>query len=825
MLRPKVLLRPAWVLSLTAILAACGGGDTQVTENPLPPPAEQPVVNYSGPAPATDDIRHFKEALWDNIATEDRCGACHIQGQQSPTFARNDDINQAYTDINGLVNLARPGDSALVTKVAGGHNCWLSSDSACEDIMATWIGNWASLANAQDTSTDIELQAPVSRAPGSTRNFPASSDLFADTVYPVLNTYCADCHTSSATIPISPYFASADVLEAYEAAKDRLNLDDPASSRVVVRLREQFHNCWSDCDDDAATLSAAISDMAAEIALTELDPQLVHSDALSLYEGVLASGGGRFDSNAIAKWEFKTGSGNQAFDTSGVDPALDLTLSGEYNWVGGYGIQLGNGKAQGTTTASRKLYELIVGTGEFAIEAWVAPANVTQKGPARIVSYSGGRDRRNFTLGQTLYNYDVMLRTENTDVNGEPILSTDDDAEVLQASLQHVVINYSATDGRQIYVNGEYTGDIDDTAPGSLLDWDDSFAFVLGNEVSGDRPWAGTLRMVAIHNRPLNEQAIAGNFAAGVGQKYFLLFGISDIIDIPQSYVMFEVSQYDSYSYLFTEPHFISLQSGVATDIDGVTFEGMRIGINGRESFAGQVYSTLATTVTAAEYDEQNGARLSRQGTIIPLEKGPESDEFFLTFERLGDAEHVRVEPTPSAPAAPQDLTPQSEIGVRNFGEINASMAALTGVPVSNTSVNQAFVSLQQQLPSVTDIESYVAANQMAVTQLAIRYCDTLVEDSSLRQQFFPDFDFSQPASVAFSGEASANIITPLLDNMLKTAIATQASRDDVGDELATLISGLSACNGTASCDAAYTRTITKASCAAVLGSAVMLIQ
>ena len=823
MQRLGVSLRPALVLSLACILAACGGGDTQVTENPLPPPAEQPVVNYSGPAPSTDDIRHFKDALWDNIATEDRCGACHVQGQQSPTFARNDDINQAYTDINGLINLSSPGDSALVTKVAGGHNCWLTSDSACEDIMTTWIGNWASMANAQDQSTEIELQAPESRTPGSTRNFPESPALFADTVYPVLNTFCADCHTSSATIPISPYFASSDVLEAYEAAKDRLNLDDPASSRVVVRLREQFHNCWSDCNDDAATLSDAISTMAANIAVTELDPQLVHSDALTLFEGVLASGGGRFDSNTIAKWEFKAGSGNQAFDTSGVEPALDLTLSGEYSWVGGYGIQLGNGKAQGTTTASRKLYDLIVGTGEFAIEAWIAPANVTQEGPARIVSYSGGRDRRNVTLGQTLYNYDVMLRTENTDVNGEPILSTDDDAEVLQASLQHVVINYSAAAGRQIYVNGEYTGDADETEPGSLLDWDDSFAFVLGNEVSGDRPWAGTLRMVAIHNRPLSEQAIAGNFAAGVGQKYFLLFGISDIIDIPQSYVMFEVSQYDSYSYLFTEPRFISLQND--TSIGDITFEGMRIGLNGRESFAGQVFSTLSATVTASQYDDTTGAQLSRQGTIIPVEKGPESDEFFLTFERLGEAENVRIEPTPTAPSVPQDLAPQSEIGVRNFGEINASMAALTGVPVSNTSVNQAFVSLQQQLPSVTDIESYVAANQMAVTQLAIRYCDTLIEDTGLRQQFFPEFDFSQPASVAFSGGASADIIIPLLDNMLKTDVSTQADRSTVSSEIDNLITSLSGCAGTTSCDAAYTRTITKASCAAVLGSAVMLIQ
>ena len=69
--------------------------------------------------------------------------------------------------------------------------------------------------------------------------------------------------------------------------------------------------------------------MSDAIDLTELDSSLVNSDALTLFDGTLASGGGRFEQNVIAKWEFKTGSGTPAFDTSGVDPALDLTLSGQ----------------------------------------------------------------------------------------------------------------------------------------------------------------------------------------------------------------------------------------------------------------------------------------------------------------------------------------------------------------------------------------------------------------------------------------------------------------------------------------------------------------
>ena len=820
---PLSILKNSVIASSVLILAACGGSSTEVTPTPLPPPAEQPVVNYTGPAPSTDDVNNFKQSLWDNMATADRCGACHTQGAQSPTFARNDDINLAYSDSGALVDLNQPSESRLVTKVGGGHNCWLTSDSACADIMTTWISDWAGQSDQQNQANVIELQAPVARQPGSTKNFPESAALFESTVYPLLQTYCASCHTNSATIPISPYFSSSDVNEAYEAAKDRINLDIPEDSRFVVRLRDQFHNCWSDCQQDGEALRQAIATMSDGIELTELDSSLVNSDALSLFDGTLASGGGRFEQNVIAKWEFKTGSGNTAFDTSGVDPALDLTLSGEYNWVGGYGIQLADGKAQGSTTNSRKLYDLILGSGEFAIEAWVAPANVTQEGPARIVSYSGGRDRRNFTLGQTLYNYDFLLRSENTDINGEPALSTADADEDLQAALQHVVVNYDANNRRRIYVNGEFTGDDDGTEGGNLLDWDDSFAFVLGNEVSGDVPWAGIIRMVAVHNRTLEDEEITQNFDAGVGQQYFLLFGVSDLINVPQSYIVFEVSQFDSYSYLFAEPFFISLDNDAS--IPDVAVQGVRVGINGRESFAGQVFATLDTQISAANYQAGIGQALSRQGTIIPLEKGPELDEFFLTFEVLGNNTNVRVEALPPAPAPAADIDAQSEIGTRHFAEINATMSALTTVPMSNSAVNDTFNQLKQQLPSVTDITSFLAANQMAVTQLAIRYCDTLVEDNSLRSAYFPDFDFSASANSAYAGSNRDGVVNPILDTMLGSNVATQAARAPVSDEINQLIDRLTTCGAGSNCDVQYTRTVAKASCAAVLGSATMLIQ
>ncbi len=261
------------------------------------------------------------------------------------------------------------------------------------------------------------------------------------------------------------------------------------------------------------------------------------------------------------------------------------------------------------------------------------PGNVTQE-DARIVSYSGSTTARNFTMGQTMYNYDFFGRSTATGANGTPQLSTADADERLQASLQHVVMTFDPVNGRRIYVNGEFTGDLDGAGGGTLGDWDNSFAFVLGNEVSNNRQWTGVIRLVAIHNRALNLQQIQQNFEAGVGEKFFMLFGISHIVNVPKAYILFEAQQYDSSGYLFTNPKFISLDAAAMPG--SIPIKGMRIGVNGAEPHVGQAYRLLDTVITDANYSAATGQTLSTVGTIIGLEQGRTSDEFFLCFDQLG---------------------------------------------------------------------------------------------------------------------------------------------------------------------------------------------
>ena len=184
---------------------------------------------------------------------------------------------------------------------------------------------------------------------------------------------------------------------------------------------------------------------------------------------------------------------------------------------------------------------MIQGSGEYTIETWVAPANVTQTN-AFIVSYSGSNTTRNATLAQAVMQYQGFARSSVTDTNGNPPLVTTTADGAAQAALQHVVLTYDPVNGQKIYVNGVYTGDADPSKGGSLANWDSTFALVLGNETTGQRQWQGTIKFAAIHNRALTPAQIQQNFAAGVGQKYYLLFGVSQLTGVPQSYILVQAS-------------------------------------------------------------------------------------------------------------------------------------------------------------------------------------------------------------------------------------------------------------------------------------------
>ncbi|MFZ5698793.1 MAG: LamG domain-containing protein [Pseudomonadota bacterium] len=819
---PRHATRFLFAALAALLLTACGDDSVTLTQPDLSHNIDPAA--YSGPPPASADVNAFKQYVWNNLAVANRCGGCHGTGGQSPQFVRDDDINLAYAAANTVVDLANPEDSRLVERVDNGHNCWSDDTDVCAEVMTTYIRNWA-MATVGGPAANVTLTAPPQHVPGATKNFPPSSTLFGTTVYPVVREYCARCHAPDAGNPQAPFFASADVDAAYVGARNAIDLNNPSNSRFVQRLRDEFHNCWDDCPANAQEMLAAITTMANGITITPLDPGLLASRALGLREGIIASTGGRHEANVIAKYEFKEGSGLTAHDTSGVTPALDLTLSGNAEWVGGWGIRLSGGKAQGSTLNSRKLHSLLTASGAYSIEAWVAPANVTQEGPARIVSYSGGNDVRNFMLGQSMYNYDFHNRNDTTDANGSPALSTADADKRLQATLQHIVLTYTAAGGRRIYVNGAYTGDADTAAAGLLGSWNDSFALAVGSEVNGTHAFSGVIRLLAIHSRALTPEQVTENFNAGVGERFFLLFDISHLVEVAQTYVLFEGSQFDSYSYLLTSPRVVSLDPDFVPD--GIPLAGMRIGLNGREAGLGQAYIPLDLVLDSSRWIPGTGDELSRVGTVVPIENGPDFDQFFLTFERIGAFEHVVSETDPDVPAVTTGDA-VSDIGLRMFDAINASLSEITTVPITDIAVADMYERVKQQLPASDQIGGFSSAQQIGITQLAIEYCNSLVDDPLIGTLYFSGLNLDGGYTTALNdaGERSA-LIDPLIVHVANSTLLSMPDVVDLETELNNLVDRLVAsCSGTCTADpVGRTRTIAKAACAAAVANAAMLIK
>jgi hypothetical protein len=818
-------------------LSACGGAGAPTTTNPAP---SQTVTAdaYTGPPAATADVTAFQINFWNNVRTQNRCGQCHnsTSPAQMPNFARSDDVNLAYAQANTVVNLATPSTSLIVTKVSGGHNCWLADPGACGQILTTWITNWANASGATSATT-VQLQAPPSQTVGQSLNFPASYVEYQQTIYTLTSKYCVRCHATTAdpAVEQSPYFADPSLLVAYPAAIPKIDFTGCAgsggnnggtcgtNSRFYQRLFTDNHNCWDNCASDAAQMLAQIQAFAATITPANIDPALVVSKALSLTQGTIASGASRYDADTIAKYEFQSVVNNTTFDTSGIDPSADLTISGNVTLAGGWGINVGaGGKAQATTQSSQKIYSMIQATGEFSVEAWVAPALVAVD-KSYMVSYSGGDTTRNFTLGQTNQDYDFMLRTSNTALTGLPQLQTPDAAMALQASLQHVVLTYDAVNGRQIYVNGALVPVADPQKGGTIATWDSTFALVLGNEVSGDRSWQGLIKFVAIHSRSMTAAQVLQNFNAGVGERYYLLFDVSTVTGVSQAYMMMTVSQYDSYSYLFYQPTFISLDPTVtASTLPSIPVQGMRIGINGTVPQVGQAYIPLNTTVSGAAYTSQ-GEVLSNIGTVIGLQAGPATDQFFLTFDKLGNQTDVVVEAIPTAPApAPGPVV--ADIGVKTFAQINATLSALTGVATTDPNVVSTYQAVQQQLPPNPTLEGFSSSNQVGVAQLAVQYCNEMVNSPTLLAQMLPGVSLN---AGLFSTQGGIDSVTgPLAAKVLTSGSHQPAASTLSGPtgELDNLIVNLCSTSGAPCTTAARVQAVTAAACATAFGSADMLI-
>jgi len=227
---------------------------------------------------------------------------------------------------------------------------------------------------------------------------------------------------------------------------------------------------------------------------------------------VLPSSSTRTSNGLQVLYTFEEGVGTTITDVSGKGIPLNLSIESPTatRWMPGR-LSINGTTLIASNTAADKVTNALKASKQLSIEAWLAPANTNQGGPARIVTLSQSPTTRNFTLGQANSAFNMRLRTTNTSNNGLPSTSTT--SNPVTTALTHVVFTRDTAGNAAIYVNGSKQANA--TVGGDFNNWSSNFRLALANEFNGDRPWQGELHLVAIFDRALSSTEVSQNFNAG----------------------------------------------------------------------------------------------------------------------------------------------------------------------------------------------------------------------------------------------------------------------------------------------------------------------
>lgn len=116
------------------------------------------------------------------------------------------------------------------------------------------------VAPGQGSKSSLKFNDSSSSSNASTNITVSKSDAMAaysKTVYTVSRARCISCHATSQT----PLHASSDITTAYDAVMNtsKIDINNPSNSRLVLKLRNDHHNCWGTCSDNADEMESQIT--------------------------------------------------------------------------------------------------------------------------------------------------------------------------------------------------------------------------------------------------------------------------------------------------------------------------------------------------------------------------------------------------------------------------------------------------------------------------------------------------------------------------------------------------------------------------------------
>ena len=271
--------------------------------------------------------------------------------------------------------------------------------------------------------------------------------------------------------------------------------------------------------DEEDTLTVMVSVFPSEGCPIDQDCSLQTGDCVDGSGGTGGAGGTggslmRVDDGLILLYAFDEGNGPTVADQSSITPKLDLTIAdpGNVTWSANH-LTINASTALSTAGAATKVTTRVQASGELSVEAWIKPANITQTGPARIITMSVDPYLRNFLLSQEADTYADRFRADGEVDwdNGSPTVFTTPGTAT--TALTHVVFTHRADGAEVLYIDGVENQTF--MRMGAVTTWDATYAITVANEATNDRSWLGELHLIAVFERALDVGEVQQNFMAG----------------------------------------------------------------------------------------------------------------------------------------------------------------------------------------------------------------------------------------------------------------------------------------------------------------------
>lgn len=231
----------------------------------------------------------------------------------------------------------------------------------------------------------------------------------------------------------------------------------------------------------------------------------------------------RVSGGLIALYNFEEAGGDTIYNKITEFPDLNLTIhnNNSVSWIP-YGLKIVGNPGIYSVNAAKDIFEKCFKSNEITLEVWIEPENITQIGPARILTFSESSSNRNFTLGQDADKFEIRLRTTETSNNGIPSLFSK--ANSVKTNLTHIVYTRKNDGQVNLFINGEV--DTNYFVQGNFSNWDSTYSLGLASEIMSNRLWLGKFYLTSIYNRALSIEEVL--------QNYSLKFnGIDDLLEKP----------------------------------------------------------------------------------------------------------------------------------------------------------------------------------------------------------------------------------------------------------------------------------------------------